>query len=907
MARGRNRAYARHHLRIEIYMDTARWQLVQSLFHRAADVPAGDQCEFLRTACAGDETLVDQVLKMLHEDARSASLLDRALAYAADPMIDTAATAAIADQAFGPYRLVRVLGEGGAGIVYLAERDDLGSIAAIKILRDAWLSPARRERFTSEQRILAQLNHPAIARLYDADTLPDGTPWFAMECVEGIPLTEYCRRRDASLAERLRLFLDVCEAVQYAHRQMVVHRDLKPSNLLVRSDGGVKLLDFGISKQLDVIDPTITGLRLMTPAYAAPEQIRGGATGVQTDVYALGAILYELLVGRPPFDLSNHTPGEAERIILDTEPIRPSLAVAEPLRRVAGKHAWADLDTVCLTAMHKDTDRRYGSVESVARDVTHHLRCEPLEARPDSLRYRAGTFVRRNRARLSAAAAVFAVIVSLVVFYTMRLTIARNTAIAETHRTERIQRFMLNLFDGGERDAAPAGDLRVVALLDRGVAQARALEREPLVQAELYQTLGGIYQRLGKFELADTLLQSALEVRRSAAGSSAADEVRSLVALALLRSDQARVDEAERIVRDALRTARQKLRPTDPVVATATRALGAILQQRGRYDEAISVLDDAVLLQSGAAVDPTELAATLLELANTHFYAGHLDVSESLNRRVLPLHRQLYGDRHPLVAEDLINLGAIEHERGHYPDAERFYREALEINQAWYGKESYETASNLTVLGRSLVFETRYDEAKDLLQQAVAIQEHVFGAVHPRVASALNELGNVAMKRNHPDEAEACYRRIGDIYRSVYGDKHYLVAIAHSNLAGVFMARKDYSTAERMYREAASRFSEAQSPDHLNTGIARIKLGRSLLLQQRYADAENETVAGYRIVSKQAAPTVSWLRAAREDLASIYDGRHEWKKAEMMRAEAAQIAQSTAVSAAKSADAGSKR
>jgi len=412
---------------------------------------------------------------------------------------------------------------------------------------------------------------------------------------------------------------------------------------------------------------------------------------------------------------------------------------------------------------------------------------------------------------------------------------------------------MLNLFDGGERDAAPAGDLRVVALLDRGVAQARALDREPLVQAELYQTLGGIYQRLGKLELADTLLQSSLDVRRSVPGAGDADVVNSLVALALLRADQARLEEAERAVRDALRTARQNLRPSDPSVARATRALGAILQQRGRYDEAISVLDEAVLLESGAAVDQADLAATLLELANTHFYAGHLDVSESLNRRVLPLHRQLYGDRHPLVAEALINLGAIEHERGHYPDAERFYRQALEINQAWYGNESHETASNLTMLGRSLLFETRYDEAHDLLRQALAIQEHVFGAVHPRVASALNDLGNVAMKRNQLDEAEACYRRIGDIYRSVYGDKHYLVGIAVSNLAGVFMARKDYPKAERMYREAAGRFSEAQSSDHLNTGIARIKLGRSLLLQQRYADAEIETYAGYRIVSKQAS------------------------------------------------------
>ena len=872
-------------------MDRARWELVQSLFHQAADLSATAQRDFLRHACADDGTVIDEVLKMLEQDGRRASLLDRDLAYAAESMVDNSSTGAMNDQPFGPYRLTRVLGEGGVGIVYLAARDDLGSGAAIKILRDAWLSPSRRERFSSEQRILAQLNHPSIARLYDADTLPDGTPWFAMEYVEGVPLTEHCRERAASLAEKLRLFVAVCDAVQYAHRQMVVHRDLKPSNILVTPEGGVKLLDFGIARQLDVVDPTLTALRLMTPAYAAPEQVLGEPTGVQTDVYALGAILYELLAGRPPFDLSNRTPAEAERIIVHAEPTRVSLAVAGSLRRGAGNQAWADLDTLCVTAMHKDTQRRYGSVEALRREVEHYLRGEPLEARLDSVRYRAGKFIRRNRGRLSAAAAVLTLILSLVIFYTMRLAAARNAAVAEADRAERTKRFMLHLFDGGEREAGPADDLRVVTLVDRGLAQARALDREPLVQAELYHTLGSIYRKMGRFEQADTLLQSSLTVRRSQPRASAADVVTSLVALAGLRSDQARFDEAERFVREALGIARTNFRPADPIVATATAALGGIFEQRGSYDVAIPLLEDAVRLRSGAGADQSELAATMVELANTHFYAGHYDVSESLNVRVLAMHRQLYGERHPLVAEDLINLGAIQHEHGRYADAERFYRQALEINQAWYGKDSYEAASNLTMLGRSLMFETRFEEAHDLLRQALAIQERVFGAVHPRVASALNELGNVAMKRNLLDEAEADFRRIGAIYRSVYGDTHYLLGIAVSNLAGVFMARNDYATAEQMYREAVGRFSKAQSPDHLNTGIARIKLGRSLLQQQRYGDAETETFAGYGIVSQHAAPTVSWLKSARADLVSIYDALHQWKKAEMMRAETAQIDQ----------------
>jgi serine/threonine-protein kinase len=429
-----------------------------------------------------------------------------------------------------------MLGEGGMGVVYLAERDDLGNMVAIKILRDAWLSPARRERFLAEQRMLAQLNHPSIARLYDANTLPDGTPWFAMEYVEGVPLTRYCEQLGSSIKQRLILFREVCTAVQHAHLHAVIHRDLKPSNVLVRPDGSVRLLDFGIAKQLDRFDApadrTRTGLRLMTPAYAAPEQIRGDRVGIYTDVYSLGVVLYELLAGKLPFDLADRTPGEAERMILEQEPEKPS--------------AIPDLDVLCLTAMHKDPERRYSSVEALIRDIDHYLRSEPLEAQRDTLRYRARKFIGRNRRAVTAAAVALTLVIGLVAFFTVRLAIARNRALAEAARTQRIQRFMLNLFEGGEKESGPADNLRVITLLDRGVQEAQDLNSEPAVQAELYQTLGSIYQKLGKLDRADSLLSSALDRRISLFGKDSSETADSLVALGLLRIDQERLPEALR-------------------------------------------------------------------------------------------------------------------------------------------------------------------------------------------------------------------------------------------------------------------------------------------------------------------------------------------------------------------------
>ena len=855
-------------------MDSARWERIQELFHDVVDLPRADRAAALKARCGDDQPLMDDVLAAIEEDDRGGSLLDRGLADTAARMLGDAS---LAGKEIGPYRILRVLGEGGMGTVFLAERPDLGSVAAIKILRDAWLSPARRQRFATEQRTLAGLTHSAIARLYDAGTLSDGTPWIVMEYVDGMPLTEFCRTRHLGASDRLRLFSGVCEAVQYAHRHLIVHRDLKPSNILVTNDGTVKLLDFGISKQLRVRDTPFDGTRtivpFMTPAYAAPEQVRGEPAGTHTDVYSLGVILYELVAGRLPFERSAQT-GDAVRALAEDAPSRPS-----------GRSRNTDIDVLCLTAMHTDPARRYQSVDALRRDIEHYLRGEPLEARPDAFGYRAGKFVRRHAGALAATAAALVILAALVTFYTVRLSSARNAALTEATRTQRIQALMLNLFTGGDLAAGPAEDLRVVTLIDRGVQEADALTGEPQVQAEMYRTLGGIYQKLGSLPKAERLLQSALDRRRAMAGAESPDAIESVMELGLLRLDQAQFDEAERLVREAVSASEKRLPPNDPLVVRAKTALGQVLVERGQYADAVTVLDDAARRQDPAGSPTVELATALRQQFAAHFYAGNHDAANDLGTRVLAMTRELNGERHPLVAEDLINLGAVHHERGRYTDAERYYREALAITESWYGSDHHQTASNLTMLGRALVYQKRFDEAVELLRRALAIQERVFGAVHPRVASAVNDLGNIAIQRNQLTEAEAAFRRMGDIYRAVYGGKHYLLATANSNLAGVYVARKEYRQAEALYRDAIAMYTETLSPGHLNTGIARLKLGRALLRQDRYGEAEPELLAGHEILTKQTSPSVSWLRAAREDLVALYTATNHLERAAMFQAE----------------------
>jgi serine/threonine-protein kinase len=885
-------------------MDSARWERMQALFHEAAELSETRRREFLAGACEGDTALASDVLALLEEDANPSgvSLLDRNVAdYARRLLVQEASLDGIPQslREIGHYRIERLLGEGGMGVVYLAHREDLGSQVAIKLLRDGWMSPARRERFTSEQRTLAQLNHPFIARIYDADMLADGTPWFAMEYVEGLPLTEYCLTRALPVADRLALFRAVCEAVDYAHRHAVIHRDLKPSNILVKEDGSVRLLDFGIAKHLDNAgessEHTRTGLRLMTPAYSAPEQFRGDPPTIQTDVYSLGVILYELLAGRTPFDGIGRSMRDLELMVLEQEPPRPSAAAggAESAsdKPSTTKAEWADLDVLCMTAIHKDPARRYRSTEALIRDLNHFLRAEPLESRPDTVAYRTGKFIRRNAKAVVASTAIVALLLGVTIWFTVRLARARNAALEQAARTQRIQRFMLNLFDGGDPGAGPSEDLRVTAVIDRGVEAAQSLSSEPGVQAELYATLGGVYENLGKLDQAETLLQLALTERQTLARANLAgtnvDIAQSKVALGLLRMDQAKLDDAESLVRQGLDTLKRDLPSSDPSVIRATVALGKVLEARGSYDKAIGVMEESVRLQDKAGGATPELADSLGELANNHFYAGHYDVSDTLNRRVLEMYRRIYGGTHPKVAEILINLGASQLDRGHYPEAEQYDRQALAIHEKYYGPDHPQTASSLTLIGRSLYYQKRYDEAGTLLRRALAIQEHVHGPVHPAVASALNDLGNIASARDQFADAEAAFKRMADIYRSVYHDHHYLIGIALSNLATVYTNEKQYTRAEALYREAIRRFTDTQSAKHTNTAIARIKLGRALLRQKRYREAEAESLAGYQILGKQASPSVSWMKNARKDLTEIYTALGETVRAQAIKDEEA--------------------
>ncbi|MCC7155821.1 MAG: serine/threonine protein kinase [Bryobacterales bacterium] len=844
-------------------MDAERWERIQTLFHQAEALPAGERRVFLETAAGGAADIVEDVLSLLDESGAGDSILNEDLGQLAQGLIED--SSGLTSARIGQYRILGLIGQGGMGMVYLAERSDLGNRVAIKVLPNAWMSRARRARFAAETRTLARLNHPSIARLYDAGALDDGTPWFAMEYVQGVPLNTYCEQHKLPLKERLALFRPACEAVQFAHSQAVLHRDLKPSNILVREDGGVRLLDFGIAKQLDQFDEaeeaTRTGLRLATPAYAAPEQLRGEPPAVQGDVYSLGVILYELLTGERPFEKS------AEQLEAAVEAARPS---TRGRGRVSANRAeWADLDILCLAALHPEPGRRYRSVEAFIRDIDHFLQTEPLEARPDDYWYRARKFAVRRWKALSAAAALLLLFGGMAAYFTFRLALARDAARAEEARTRRVQQFMLRLFQGDDPNSGPAEGLRVITLVDRSAREARALRSDPAVQADLYQTLGAVYEQLGKFDRADELMREALQIRRTLPVPDDARVTESLVALGMLRSGQGRLAEAETFVREGLTLASEKLPAADPAAARATSALGRVLLERGQYASAIEILEKALRDQPLFAQPSQEQATVLLGIAGAQFYLSHYKESEEINRRVIGLYTRLYGDRHPQLADPLINLGSIAQDTGRFADAERYYRQAYDIYKEYYGASHPEVAASLRGIGRALVSQKRYDEAERMLRQVLAVREESYGPDHPYIASTLSDLGNVAVQRGNLDSAEKQYSRMAAIYRKLYGDCHQFVGVAESNIASVYLRRKDYAHAERLFRQVSACYVRILPADHPNAALTRAKLGRTLLREGRYQEAQQESAAALKILETKMDPAAPDLAQIRKDLSEI--------------------------------------
>ena len=658
--------------------------------------------------------------------------------------VDKAAVKAAPERRIGPYRLVRELGHGGMGTVYLCARadDEYQKRVAIKVIRGADSAEVVRH-FRRERQILAALEHPNIARLLDGGTTDDGLPYFVMEYIEGQPIDRFCDQGKLSVAERLKLFQGVCSAVQHAHRNLVIHLDIKPANILITAEGTPKLMDFGIARLLNpevVGDSPATDLAL-TPAYASPEQVRGEGVSTTTDVYSLGVVLYEVLTGHKPYHLKTREPLEVMKAVCEEEPERPSTAIARVEERTLPdgtslatnaeivsrtrdesperlkRRLRGDLDNIVLMALRKEPQRRYLSVEAFSEDIRRYLEGLPIKARKATALYQTSKFVRRNP--LGVAAGVLAALLGL--GFTLSTVMQSRRISRERDKAERLATFMVDLFKVSDPGEARGNNITAREILDQGAAKVETeLKDQGEVQGRLQEVMARVYLNLGLYSRARTLAEQSLDVRRQVLGPQHADTLVSLNLRGVAAVQGRDTDAAEQSFREAVEGARKTIGPDDPLTLKWTDNLAGLLSLKGRLAEAASLQRD--VLDRRRRTLGTSHRDTLQSMNNLAQVLGRLDKvpeGEQLQREALSTSRRILGNDHPETLIQLGNLGELQLGQRKFSEAEPNLREALSGSIRVLSSEHPDTAYLRVQLAILLNATSRPEEAEAILREAM--------------------------------------------------------------------------------------------------------------------------------------------------------------------------------------------
>lgn len=862
-------------------LDSDRWSRIEALFHEAAELPASEQSVFLDEACAGDTELRRAVERFLAADASGSALIDGSLEDLAAPLLTAdmepaAQTAELEEgQRVGSYRILGVLGSGGMGTVYRAERAD-GAYerqVAIKTLRTGRLHEGAEARFERERRILARLQHPGIASLVDGGVTDSGQLYLVMELVEGHTIVDYATEKNLSVEDRVQLMIDVAEAVDYAHRNLIVHRDLKPANILVDSGGRPKLLDFGIARLTEEepsADATATAL-LLTPDYASPEQIRGEAVTTATDIYALGAVLYELLALRRPFGRLSTRWADLERVLNEAP---PPLSRSDGLDRAWRRALDGDLETIVRKALHKEPARRYASALDFADDLQRHLSGRPVRARPDSLRYRASKFVSRNRLASVLGAAAIATAALGVAGTVWQAREARLQA----ERGEAVGDFLFSLFEGADPEVNPGQAITALDLLEAGAARVDSLDAGPETRVDFLRTLGSLFGRLGEQERSEALLREAVATARDELDSDEVVYADALADLGIRLSSAGNLEEAEAALTEALQLRQaQGASPFD--IATAQGNLGAALRNLARYDEAEEAYRSAIsTLARETGGDTLVFASELMGLAQVLQFQDRFPEAEEL---LLTVRRhQLEVPERPILGFVTHNLGVVVAGLDRPDEAEAYHREALEIWQRLFPQGHPEVARSLEQIARNVQAQGRFDEADSLYSVAIDRWSERYGESHTHLAAIRAnqatlryQQGNFAAAAEAFREGVRIWRVTGErvvlgvglrnlavietqlgeyasadtllaealeLRRDLYGDAHVLVAETYSAIASLRNGQGRYVEAEEQARVGIGQYVELGEAEHRNVSNTRMVLGRALAGQGRWEEARTE-------------------------------------------------------------------
>jgi eukaryotic-like serine/threonine-protein kinase len=824
-----------------------KWAAVKALFEAALEQELANRSSFLRERCP-DATLRAEVERLLAEHDQAGSFLSKPPGMPRVPDDRSGSASGISNGAgtptismdarkatenvIGRYDLVRKIGEGGMGEVWLAEqKEPVRRRVAIKLIRAGLSTREVMVRFDTERQALALMDHPAIAKVFDAGTTPQGAPYFVMEYVAGIPITDYCDQHRLNTRERLELFGHACEGVQHAHQKAIIHRDLKPSNVLVAEVDGrpaPKIIDFGVAKALTLklsADTLYThaGALVGTPEYMSPEQASSSGEDIdtRTDVYSLGIIFYELLAGVPPIQLRRVTFEEFLRRLREEEPPRPSTKIStqdpatstEVARKrqtepaALARQLRGELDSIALKALEKERARRYASASELAADIGRYLNNKAVMAVPPSLTYMARKFARRYRVALATVSAFVLVLIAASVVSIRQSIRANREAAVATAVNEFLQNDVLaqaSAFAQAGPNTKPDPDLKVRTALDRAAKRIEGkFAKQPEVEASIRNTIGQAYLDLGLYPEARIHFGRALELRRRVLGAEDPLTIETAIGLGVIEFDQSNYGEAEVLLSQTVELARRVLGPQSSYTLRAMTSLAGVYRRQGRYPQAEAMINQAVEIKRRVlGPEDTSTLNSMSVQAEIYDEEGKYAQAETLINQILEVRRRVLGPEHPGTLISMNNLANVYDAQGKYAQAEALHRENLDIRRRVLGPEHPYTLSSMSNLASVYEDEGKYAPAESLASQALDIRRRVLGPEHSLTLMSMDLLGLVYADEGKYAKAEGLLAPTLEIRRRVLGSEHPETAATVYHLGCLAAHRGDKDKAIALLNQA---------------------------------------------------------------------------------------------------------
>jgi len=814
-------------------MDLSQWEFIKSLVDHSLILSGKDRDDFIKEVCNDYPSISSDVIELLEciEKSEKENFLNNAwndyknVLLNKNP-VDIKHGEHFINKEIGPYRISKLLGHGGMGIVFKATRIDgeFRRDVAIKMIRPFVHIDESLARLQIEKEILAKLQHPHIAQLYDAGMTTEGLPYLVMEYVDGVPIEEYCNKNKCKIDERLSLIKDVCSAVHYAHKNLIVHRDLKSQNIYVDKNGNVKILDFGIAKLLtprNLAFPnlkTIQGQKIWTPHYASPEQIKGKSITIQTDIYALGILLYRILTGSYPFNLKDKTLSEIEDIIINSSPLLPSqviMRISDTDRITSNRKTKlpllrnklsGDIDALVCKAIRKEPEYRYHSVAQLSDDIDRYKAGIPLIARKGTLRYKTGKFIRRNKVGLMIAGTFLFFIVGFTGLYSFKITEERNKAQQERDKLEQVLNFMTGLLESGNPAESPGGALTAEMLLEKGIKQANVLKKQPAVQARIFNVAGNVYLMLGKFERAETLFSKSVNIYK------------------------------------------QKLSSDILGLTKSMNNLSIAYTRQGRYQMAANMYEKSLGLQIEKFGNNHPEIAETLSLFGAWIPVSNIHNAAEMRKKSLQIRRTFYGDYHLKVADSYEENGRIKRALGLPKEAIKDYQKALHIRKTILGPSHPDVANVMILLGDIYnLYEIDKDSAEMIYNNALQLLYDKTELYHPQLLHVLGSYADLLSKKGNNQAAQQMIEQSVGIRRTVYGPNHPKTADGLNQLAEFYYKQNNYEQAVRLYKNSLKIKEEKLGNNHLAlVGILR-DLANTLIALEKYSEAEMLLIKALKI------------------------------------------------------------